>query len=277
MKALKVLASLALATAAFGQIRDNQEKMRDNQDKEMTCEKTASGSSQARFCEIREQSSAAVGVLNVDAGRNGGATVKGWSRNEVLVRTRVEGWADSDANARAVASQVYVDASGGHVQAHGPASADNSSDKTGWSVSFEIFVPQATSLTVKTVNGGINVSDIRGSLRFEANNGGINLKRLAGDVTGSTVNGGVNLELAGKTWDGSQIQVTTQNGGVNISVPETYSAHFRTETHNGAVRSEFPMNVTGDIRSGNRDFSIGAGGPLIHVTTTNGGVNLKKV
>ena len=265
MKALKVLASLALATAAFGQ-------MRDNQDKEMTCDKSGSGG-QARYCEIREQSAAAVGVLNVDAGRNGGATVKGWSRNEVLVRTRVDGWADSEADARAVGSQVLVDISGGHVQAHGPESANNA----GWSVSFEIFVPQATSLTVKTVNGGINVSDIRGSLRFDATNGGINLKRLAGDVTGSTVNGGVNLELTGKTWDGSQVQVTTRNGGVNISVPETYSAHFQTETRNGALRSEFPVSVTGDIHSGNRDFSIGAGGPLIHVTTTNGGVNLKKV
>jgi hypothetical protein len=265
MKALKVLASLALATAAFGQMRDNQAK-------EMTCENSGSGS-QARTCEIREQSVAAIGVLNVDAGQNGGATVKGWSRNEILVRSRVEGWGDSDADARAMGSQVYVDASGGHVQAHGPASANHS----GWSVSFEIFVPQATSLTVKALNGGINVSDIRGSLRFDATNGGINLKRLAGDVTGSTVNGGVNLELTGTTWEGTQVQVTTRNGGVNVSVPSNYSAHFQTETLNGALRSEFPLNVSGEIRSGNHDFSIGAGGPLIHVTTTNGGVNLKKV
>jgi hypothetical protein len=265
MKALKLLASLVLATAALGQ-------MRDNQDKEMTCDKSGSGS-QARYCEIREQSVAAVGVLNVDAGRNGGATVKGWSRNEILVRARVEGWADSDADSRVIGSQVYVDTSGGHVQSHGPESANNA----GWSVSFEIFVPQATSLTLKTVNGGISVSDIRGSLRFDATNGGINLRRLAGDVTGSTVNGGVNFELTGTTWDGSQVQVTTRNGGVNISVPENYSAHFQTETRNGALRSEFPLNVTGDLHSGNHDFSIGAGGPLIHVTTTNGGVNLKKV
>jgi hypothetical protein len=265
MKVLKVLASLALAATAFGQ-------MRDNQDKEMTCDKSGSGS-QAKYCEVREQSAAAVGVLNVDAGSNGGATVKGWSRNEILVRARVEGWAGSDTDARVMASQVYVDTSGGHVQAHGPASANNA----GWSVSFEIFVPQATSLTVKTINGGINVSDIRGSLRFDATNGGINLRRLAGDVTGSTVNGGVNLELMGTTWDGSQVQVTTQNGGVNISVPANYSARFQTETRNGALRSEFPLNATGDLRSGNQDFSIGAGGPLIHVTTTNGGVSLKKV
>jgi hypothetical protein len=265
MKALKVLASLALAATAFGQMRDNQKK-------EMTCDNTGSAN-RARYCEIREQSPAAVGLLSVDAGRNGGATVKGWSRNEVLVRARVEGWADSEADARVMGSQVYVDTSGGHVQAQGPESAKNA----GWSVSFEIFVPQATSLTVKTVNGGITLSDVRGSLRFDATNGEINLRRLAGDVTGSTVNGGVNLELMGTTWDGTQVQVTTRNGSVNISVPESYSAHFQTETLNGALRSEFPLNVPGDVRSGNQDFSIGAGGPLIHVTTTNGGVKLKKV
>jgi hypothetical protein len=262
VKTLKVLASLALAATAFGQ-------MRDNQDKAMTCEQGGSGS-QARYCEVREQSVAAVGLLNVDAGRNGGATVKGWSRNDILVRARVEGWGDSDADARTTGSQVYVDASGGHVQARGPESGR-------WSVSFEIFVPQATSLTVKTFNGGISVSDVRGSLRFEANNGGISLRRLAGDVTGSTVNGGVSLELSGTTWDGSQVQVTTRNGGVSLSVPANYSAHFQTETVNGSVRSEFPFSATGDLRSRKRDFSTGAGGPLIRLTTTNGGVSLKKV
>jgi DUF4097 and DUF4098 domain-containing protein YvlB len=56
---------------------------------------------------------------------------------------------------------------------------------------------------LKTVNGGISVSDIRGSLRFEATNGGIHLRRLAGDVTGATVNGGVNLELMGTTAPGN--------------------------------------------------------------------------
>jgi DUF4097 and DUF4098 domain-containing protein YvlB len=264
MKALKVFATLALAATAFGQ-------MRDNQDKQLTCDANGYGS-RARYCEVREQTTAAMGLLSVDPGQNGGATVKGWSRNEILVRSRVEGRADSDADARNTANQVYVNTSGGHVQAQGPQSSSNAD----WSVSFEIFVPQATSLTVKTVNGGITVSDIRGSLRFEATNGGVHLRRLAGDVAGSTVNGGINLELMGTTWDGSQVQVTTRNGGVNVSVPENYSAHFQTATLNGSLRSEFPLNLPGDPRSGNQDFSTGAGGPLIHVTTTNGSVRLKK-
>jgi len=264
MKTLRVVASLALAAAAFGQMQDNQEK-------QMTCRNNGSND-RPGYCEIREQSVAAVGVLNVDAGPNGGATVNGWSRNEVLVRARVESWGNSDTDARVMASQVYIDASGGHVQASGPASLNN----TGWSVSFEIFVPQATSLTAKTVNGGITISDIRGNLSFEATNGGIHLNRLAGEVTGSTVNGGVNIELAGATWDGTRVQVATRNGSVNISIPRNYSAHFQTETVNGSLKSEFPINQQGEARSRNQDFSVGAGGPLIHVTTTNGGVKLKR-
>jgi hypothetical protein len=33
----------------------------------------------------------------------------------------------------------------------------------------------------------------------------------------------------------------------------------------------------GDLRPRNLDFNVGSGGPLIRVTTTNGGVKLKKV
>jgi hypothetical protein len=117
MTALKVLTGLALAATAFGQ-------MRDNQDKQMTCDSGSNGN-RGRYCEVREQTTAALGLLSVDPGQNGGATIKGWSRNEVLVRSRVEGWADSDADARTTAAQVYVNTSGGHVQAQGPGSSNN--------------------------------------------------------------------------------------------------------------------------------------------------------
>ena len=176
MTTLRILAGLALAAAAFGQMRDNQEK-------QLTCD-SRSYDDRGRSCDVREQSTAAVGLLNVDAGRNGGATIKGWTRGDVLVRTRVEGWGATDAEAKALASQVLIDTSGGRVQARGPESLNNS----GWSVSFEIFVPQATSLTVKTVNGGINVSDVRGNLHFEANNGAANQRKLRLQLTSAGIN-----------------------------------------------------------------------------------------
>ncbi|HVW10772.1 MAG TPA: DUF4097 family beta strand repeat-containing protein [Bryobacteraceae bacterium] len=264
MTTLKVLLGLALAAAASAQMVNNQEK-------QLSCENQGSDD-RARSCEIREQTTASVGLLNIDAGKNGGANIKGWTRSDVLVRTRVESWANSDAEAKTISSQVLVDTSGGRVQTRGPEAADNS----GWSVSYEIFVPQSTSLNVTTFNGGISISDVRGNLHFEATNGGITLKRLAGEVEGATVNGGVNIELAGNTWQGNKIDVKTRNGGVNIAVPENFSAHFQTETVNGSLQSDFPLTMSGELRSRSHDFTIGGGGPLIHVTTTNGGVKLRR-
>jgi hypothetical protein len=133
--------------------------------------------------------------LSVDASRNGGVTVKGWLRNEVLVRARVEASADNEGAAANLASRVSVDSSGGQVRATGPESIDN--NNSWWSVSYEIFIPQNTDLTTTARNGGITISDVRGQIRFAGRNGGVHLKRLAGDVSGSTGNGGVQVELTG--------------------------------------------------------------------------------
>lgn len=265
MKPLCVLASLTLSVAAFGQMQDNQQK-------QLTCENGNDESRRARHCEMREQSFTALSHLQVDAGQNGGTTVKGWSRHDMLVRARVEGWGETDADAHAMVSQVQVETSGGQVHASGPEAAHNA----WWSVSFEIFVPQTTDLTLKTFNGGISLSDVRGNLQFEANNGGIALKRVAGEVHGSTVNGGVHVELVGRTWEGNQLQVTTTNGGVTLALPENYSAHLQTETVNGSIQSDFPVTMQGDEKPRHLDFNLGSGGPLLRVTTMNGGVKLKR-
>ena len=249
-------------------------QMRDNTEKHMTCQNGGYDSDRVRHCEIREQSLPSVGALNLDAGRNGGATVKGWLRSDVLVRTRIETAAENESAAAALASRVAIESSGGHVGASGP---ETNGQDAWWSVSYEVFVPQNTDLTVKTYNGGLTISDIRGQIRFEAHNGGVHLTRLAGDVSGATVNGGVNVELAGAMWDGRQMDVTTRNGGVNVQMPAQYSAHLQAETQNGGVQSDFPYtSPEGNRRPRRLDFSVGSGGSLIHVATTNGHVSLKR-
>lgn len=263
MRTTFVLMAFA-ATCAFAQ-------MQDNRDKTMTCQDHNGRGDRARHCEIREQTIAGPGRLSIDGGVNGGANVKGWLRSDMLVRAKVESWADSDAQASLLAGQIHVDSAGGQVRASGPESPD----RTGWSVSYEIFVPQTTDLSLKTHNGGISISDVRGKIEFDAENGGVTLKRLAGNVSGTTVNGGIHVDLAGNSWEGQQLDARTSNGGVTISMPESYSAHIQTETVNGSVQSDFPITMHGNLRPRNLDFNVGSGGPLIRVTTTNGGVRLK--
>jgi Putative adhesin len=268
MKSLLTFAvSAALAVPGlplFAQLQDNTER-------QLTCENGGHDGDNVRHCEIREQSYPSIGRLNVDEVRNGAVSVKGALRGDVLVRARVETHADSQASAAIMANQVSIDGSGGQVHANGPRSGENSS----WSVSYEIFVPQTSDLTVKTSNGAVAISDVRGNLRFDVNNGAVRLKRVAGDVSGTTVNGAIQADLAGGTWEGRQLEIGTHNGAVTLTTPSYYSAHIKAETGNGRIQSDFPMTVSGDLRPQNLDFNLGSGGPLIHITTSNGAIRLK--
>lgn len=234
-----------------------------------------------RSCEMREQTIAYGGRLSVDGGTNGGVSIKGWDSASVLVRSRVESWAGDDSSAKMIASQIHVDWSAGQVKASGPEASrnQNGDSNQGWSVSYEVFVPRNADLALKTHNGGISIADVRGTIQFEALNGGVNLKNLGGDVEGTTKNGGVNVTLAGTRWDGTKLDARTTNGGVNISMPTAYNAHFESATVNGHVNANFDMTVRGNLSEASKKIStdIGAGGPTIHVETINGGVNVKKI
>jgi DUF4097 and DUF4098 domain-containing protein YvlB len=232
-------------------------------------------------CEMREQTIAYGGRLTVDGGVNGGVSIKGWDSPSVLVRSKVEASAADDASAKSLASQIHVDWSAGQVKASGPEmqQSRNGDRNQNWSVSYEVFVPRNADLSLKTHNGGISIADVRGNIQFEALNGGVNLKNLAGDVEGNTKNGGLNITLAGTRWDGTKLDARTTNGGINISMPQNYSAHFETATVNGHLNTDLPMTVHGNVSDISKRLStdIGSGGPTVHVETVNGGVNLKKI
>jgi len=231
-----------------------------------------SGRVAVNYCEMREATVSATGTLEVDGGTNGGISIKGANRSDILVRSKVEANADSDSESRQIVSAIRVETSGARVQATGPSVEDHH----GWSVSYEIFVPANTDLTLRTHNGGISISGTIGHTQFEALNGGVTLKHLAGSVEGHTTNGGLQLELADDHWEGDSCDVSTTNGGVTIRIPANYSAHLETGTVNGGVKIDFPVTVQGEI-SRQIAVDLGAGGRLVRATTTNGGVQVERM
>lgn len=146
--------------------------------------------------QVREQTMAAAPPLNVDADPNGGVQVKGWSRSEVLVRARVDTWAPTDGEAKAIAGRVRIVAQGGRIHAESPSHER----REGWSVSFEVFTPHKTSLTARANNGGMHIDfpvTVRGEiskrvsakigtggapLRFTTTNGGVHIGKSSGSA-----------------------------------------------------------------------------------------------
>lgn len=245
-------------------------QMHDNQDRSMKCGDWNSDG--GHFCEIREQTIGASGQLNIDGGMNGGVSVKGWNRNDVLVRSMVQTNAATDTEAQSMAGQIHVTISGGQIKADGP----DFGDRHGWGVSYEVFVPHNIDLTLKAHNGGIAIKDVRGRIDFDTLNGGASLARLAGTVHGHTQNGGLKVEMMGDRWDGTEFDASTTNGGVSLSLPANYNARLETGTVNGHVSIDFPVVVNGKIT---RELAtnIGNGGPLVRATTVNGGVKIQKM
>lgn len=242
------------------------------QDTRLTCN-DRSGDDRS-YCEMHEATIPATRALNIDGGVNGGITVRGWDRNEILVRSQTRVWEHNQDAAKDLAARIHIEVANGRVHADGPR--DGWREGSGWGVSYEVFVPRHTDLTLRTTNGGVDLEDVHGRMDFDTTNGGVTLKRVDGDVQGSTTNGGVHIELSGDHWDGEKCDVHTTNGGVKVLVPANYSAHLEAETTHGGVDIGFPVTVHGRIGD-HFETDLGSGGKLIHVTTTNGGIALQRL
>ncbi len=228
----------------------------------------------AQFCETREFTMPAARALAIDGRQNGGIAVHGWDRPDVHVVALVQAQAESDAEATAIARQVVVSANNGEVGAAGP-SWNGLGRHESWSVSYEVWAPRASDLTLRANNGGIEADGLSGHLDMETMNGGLTLTDISGEVRGATTNGGITAELTGDRWRGSGLDLSTTNGGVRITIPSNYSAMLETGTVNGSLNVDFPVTIQGSV--GRRmTTQLGGGGPTIRAVTTNGGVTIRR-
>ena len=234
------------------------------------CSDNNYGDDKVSFSEKREMTTVAGSLLNVDGNRNGGISVKGENRSDVLIRACVQTWGSSDEEAKAIARSIRIE-TGSVVR------AENAENEKNWSVSYQILVPRQTNLNLTAHNGGISISSVEGEIAFTTTNGGVNLSDAAGSVKGRTANGGISVKLSGNNWKGDGLDVETTNGGVSLSMPENYAARIETGTVNGGFRSEI-NGLSAEKNERNRgtriNTNLNGGGAPIRVVTTNGGITI---
>jgi hypothetical protein len=233
-----------------------------------TCQERTSNR-QKLFCETRDLTMpAATGQpLTIDANTNGSINVKGWDGTDVRIRATVSAWADTEAEAKARATAIRIGTTGNKLLATG--GAENAA------VSYEVFVPRRTALTLTTQNGSIHLAGVQSTMTFSAQNGSVSLADLGGQVTGKAVNGSLSIRLSGSQWEGSGLDVETVNGSIKWEVPADYSAQLLTGTTNGSLKTTLPQS---DPKSHKHEIKavLGKGGPAIKAVTTNGSVVVKQ-
>jgi hypothetical protein len=254
-----LVAIVSMSLPAQGRFRDEFGRVdwcADNYDR-------GSGTTECRILEATLGN----GVIDVDAGQNGGIRVRGWDRPESQIRVKATAWARTASRARDVVESVRLSTDNGHVRASSPL-ADRD-----WAASFELQVPRNVRLTLNAHNGGLSLDRFDGTAEMQTVNGGIAVTDASGDIHGWTQNGGITVSLTGRRWEGRGLDLETRNGGVSILVPPGYSAELDTGTSNGHMRIGFPIAVTGSLNRRVRT-TLGSGGAPIRALTTNGGVTI---
>ncbi len=221
-----------------------------------------------KVCVVRETGfHPAGGTLTIDPSENGGVAVYGWDRDSIGVVAKIEAQANSESAAQAIADGIHIDAGGRAITVRGPEIERRAS----WAVSFDVYVPRHTDLSLETVNGPLSVEEVVGSMQLRAQNGPVTLRAVGGDVTARVQNGPLSVELSGSRWDGPGLDAEAQNGPVSLGIPDRYNARLETGTVNGPMNLAFPLTVTIQGHMTNRiHTTLGDGGPPVRVVTTNG-------
>jgi DUF4097 and DUF4098 domain-containing protein YvlB len=221
------------------------------------------------------------GALLSLANVNGHITIHAWDQPRVRIHAdkRVEA---SGGTAKEALAELKIEVSpsdgGLRVVTRYPKRGDNFFDwmfgsHVNASVTYDVTVPRTMSLDLDNTNGGIEVSDVRGSHKIGTTNGRINLTRCSGDLEAETTNGGIHAELLDVT-PGKSVKLETTNGRISLSAPPTFAAQVDASTTNGSINTEIPITATKTGRHTLRG-TLNGGGPELRLRTTNGSIEIR--
>jgi Domain of unknown function (DUF5668) len=125
-------------------------------------------------------------------------------------------------------------------------------------------------------NSDLSASEAVGPLTLTTLNRNITLERIAGDISVTNRNGSVDLTSAPPF---GNITIENRNGSVDLTLPEKAPFFsYQLDATNGDIDSEFPeiKIPEGGLQRKTVSGTVGKGGPLIRITTSQGDVSLKK-
>jgi hypothetical protein len=143
----------------------------------------------------------------------------------------------------------------------------------GGEVRYTVRVPVGANVKLETVNGGIEVENVRGRAELQTTNGGIVARRVAGGLDASTTNGGVHADLDSLGPDGVQMECT--NGGLRLTLPKDAKADITARIVNGGINVDgLSLDTTGEQSRRRLEGRLNGGGPRVRLEGTNGGIRI---
>jgi DUF4097 and DUF4098 domain-containing protein YvlB len=162
---------------------------------------------------------------------------------------------------------------------------------------------------LKTSNGSVRVSRMQGNLDATTSNARIETNDLVGDALLHTSNGSVQAEVAKGRFEATtsnsaiearltdppdqtvrldtsnghidlwmkplrDVRANTSNSSITFHLPTDPNARLRAHTSNSSITSDVELVLHGSQSKNSWDGTLGNGGPLIDLSTSNGGIKL---
>lgn len=253
---------------------------------------------------------------------DGSIEVHSWDRAEVEVI--VEKQAQDDTLLQQIVVEQSQDGDTVTLRVRGPAGGGIDGIQIGVVYSpgakLRVAVPKAVALDLRSGDGSITVEDVTGAVTMRSGDGSIVGLRVSGDVRATTDDGSIRLrETTGKvdveTQDGSVVVngtftalraktgdgsvriaaekgsavesdwlIETDDGSVEVRLPEGLAADVDAATSDGSIRSSYPgltvpeRSEDGDDRgdSGRQlKATLGTGGKVLRVRTGDGTIRFE--
>ncbi len=125
-------------------------------------------------------------------------------------------------------------------------------------------------------NGEVSVTRAAGPVRASSGNGDVVVATTRGPVSASSGNGDVEVSMDAIEDVPEDMEFSSGNGTVTVTVPENFNGELVATTGSGRFVSDFPLTIRGRIDPRRVRATIGRGGRRITISTGNGDVELKK-
>lgn len=253
---------------------------------------------------------------------DGSIEVHSWDRAEVEVI--VEKQAQDETLLQQIVVEQSQDGDAVTLRVRGPAASGRDGIQIGVIYSpgakLRVALPKSVALDIRSGDGSITVEDVSGTVTMRSGDGSIVGLRVSGDVRASTDDGSIRLrEAAGKvdveTQDGSVVVngtftalraktgdgsvriaaekgsaiesdwlIDTEDGSVEVRLPEGVSAVVDAATSDGSIRSSYPgltvpetPDGEGERRDDGRQLkaTLGQGGHTLRVRTGDGTIRFE--
>jgi hypothetical protein len=153
------------------------------------------------------------------------------------------------------------------------------------------------ALEARTSNGSVELQDVEGPAVLHTSNSAIRAQDVRGAFEATTSNGSIRASLSDVerrrplklvtsngsidlTVDGlrdNEIEAKTSNSPITLRLPASIAANVKAHTSSSSITSDFDVTSKGRSSKNRLEGTIGGGGPLLDLVTSNGSIKLLKL